>query len=450
MSLKPGTKHTVSIEKLVFHGAGLGTVDGMKVFVQGAVPGDTVVCKIVKKKRFHATAKVIEFITKSPQRTANICSHFPDCGGCQLIDIPYKKQLEQKRLILEDCVNQFYPELMSIVEPVVPAPSQLHYRNKMEFAFGSNENGITVGLKKRGQFDTVIPLSECHLQDPHTNTLLTTIRNFFNDTSCTAWNYETHTGDLRHVMMRHSKTNNNWMIMMITGTEITETLENFVKTLNEKHPEVVSIYQSINTNIGDTPLERDVRHLYGEPIITETLGAATFSISPESFFQTNTVQATKLYQTVVDVAQFNTSDTLLDLYCGTGTIGLFCAPYVKKIIGIEEIPAAVEDASKNAKRNGISNAEFYCGRVKNILKFQTFTPDVVVIDPPRAGMVPKALQRIINLDCDKLIYVSCNPVTLMRDLEAFSEAGYTTETIVPVDMFPNTFHIECVARLTKK
>jgi 23S rRNA (uracil1939-C5)-methyltransferase len=251
-------------------------------------------------------------------------------------------------------------------------------------------------------------------------------------------------------MMRHSKTNNNWMLMLITGSEISDTLLDFVSMMQETHPEVVSIYQSINTNIGDTPLERDVRHLHGEPIITETLGEATFSISPESFFQTNTVQATKLYQTVVDVAQFKGTELLLDLYCGTGTIGLFCSPYVKKIIGIEEIPAAVEDASKNAQRNGISNAEFYCGRVKNILKFQTFNPDVVVIDPPRAGMVPKALQRIINLDCKKLVYVSCNPVTLLRDLKIFSEAGYTTETIIPVDMFPNTFHIECVARLTKK
>ena len=450
MALKPGTRHTVSIEKLVFHGAGLGSIDGMKVFVQGAVPGDTVVCKIVKKKRKHATAKVVEFITKSPERTESICQHFPDCGGCQLIDIPYTKQLIQKREILDDCVSQFYPELADIVEPIVAAPSQVPYRNQMEFAFGQNEDGITIGLKKRGQFDTVIPLKECHLQDSHTNTLLKSIRDFFNTTSCTSWNYETHTGDLRHAMLRHSKTENKWMIMLITGTEITDVVKDFVSLMNAKHPEVVSIYQSINTNIGDTPLERDIRHHYGDPIITETLGTATFSISPESFFQTNTVQATKLYQTVVDVAQFNPTDTLLDLYCGTGTIGLFCSPYVKKIIGIEEIPAAVEDASKNADRNGISNSEFYCGRVKNILKFQTFSPDVVVIDPPRAGMVPKALQRIINLNCNKLIYVSCNPVTLMRDLNAFSEAGYTTEVIIPVDMFPNTFHIECVARLTKK
>jgi 23S rRNA (uracil1939-C5)-methyltransferase len=450
MSFKPGTRHTVTIEKLVFHGSGLGTVDGMKLFVQGAVPGDTVICKIAKKKRRYATAKVVEFITKSPQRTESICTHFPDCGGCQLIDIPYAKQLEQKREILDDCIAQFYPELAPIVDNIVPAPSQTHYRNKMEFAFGQNEDGITIGLKKRGQFDTVIPITECHLQDPHTNTLLKSISNFFNETSCTAWNYETHTGDLRHVMMRHSKTNNNWMLMLITGSEISDTLLDFVSMMQETHPEVVSIYQSINTNIGDTPLERDVRHLHGEPIITETLGEATFSISPESFFQTNTVQATKLYQTVVDVAQFKGTELLLDLYCGTGTIGLFCSPYVKKIIGIEEIPAAVEDASKNAQRNGISNAEFYCGRVKNILKFQTFNPDVVVIDPPRAGMVPKALQRIINLDCKKLVYVSCNPVTLLRDLKIFSEAGYTTETIIPVDMFPNTFHIECVARLTKK
>jgi 23S rRNA (uracil1939-C5)-methyltransferase len=448
--MKIGTEHTVSIDKMVFHGSGMGDINGFKVFVQGAVPGDTVLCRIVQKKRRFAKASIVSFKNLSPLRGPTKCSHFPSCGGCQLMDIEYKKQLAIKSEILYDCFKQTLPHICEKIDPIVPSLSPFFYRNKMEFSFGKNNEKIFIGLKERGRYNKVIPISDCKLQDQQTNQILQTIEKFCNDHALSAWDYDEHNGCLRQLMLRHSKTKNEWMILLTTSNDISHIIDKFSDIVTTEHKNVVSIFYQINNNQGDSVIEKNIHHIYGKKTLTEQLGKTSYEISAKSFFQTNTKQADLLYQIIVNLAELSTSDILLDLYCGTGSIGLFCAPYVKEIIGIEEVPEAIEDAKRNALINKIRNTTFFCGRVKNILKFEKFSPNCIVIDPPRAGIVPKALKRIIDINCKKIVYVSCNPVTLSRDLVEFETAGYSINKIIPVDMFPNTFHIETVVQLTKQ
>ncbi len=439
----------LTIEKLVFKGAGLGNHEGFKIFVPGTLPGDVVNIRINKKKRRYAEGKCIEFIEKSPLRKTNTCTHFPQCGGCQMIDVPYSDQAKIKESILTDTIVQFFPEMEEKRQPILSSESQRFYRNKMEFAFGQKEGTLTLGLKKRACFDIIVPIHDCQLQSEQSNSIIKDSVAFFKNTPLTPWDYDNNTGDLRHLMVRHSKTKDTYMLMIITGSTQSDIIENYVKTITKKHPNITSIYQSINPSPGDTAQEPDIRHHHGDTHIVERLGDIEFKISPQSFFQTNTKQAEVLYQTVADIAHLDSTTELLDLYCGTGSIGLFLSKYVKSVQGIEEVAPAIEDAKKNAERNGITNATFVCGRVKNILKFDPPKVDCIVIDPPRCGMVPKALMRMASLGAPQLIYVSCNPSTLMRDLKEICTYGYQVETIQPVDMFPNTFHLECVTRLTK-
>jgi len=453
-NIKLGTQWTVTIDKLANEGHGISKIDGFTVFVIGGVPDDTVTVKIKKKKRRYAIATIINFITPSPLRTTSPCPHFPSCGGCQIIDINYTKQIELKAHLFQTTYSHLFSKFNTDIRPIIPSHSPLFYRNKMEYAFGYNDhNTLILGLKKRGHYDTIIETNHCQLQDPITHKLLPFTQQFFQQTELTAWDYHHNTGCLQHLMVRHSKSQNTLMLNLIVSENHPQIYQQFTQDITTSFPEIKSIFL---TQSGTSSL------IYGEPTITETIGsqsvgAHSFSISPQSFFQTNSKQATVLYDEVKKAAQLKPSDILYDLYCGTGTIGIYLASNAKAVYGIEEIPEAITNANHNATKNNITNAHFFCGRVKNILKdiiegknTQIPKPDCIVIDPPRAGLVPKALNRVLTLKSSKVVYVSCNPATLLRDLQKFIESGYHINYIQPVDMFPNTFHLEVVVQLNLK
>lgn len=439
----------VKIEKLVYKGFGIGKWDKWTVFVPNVYPGDEIEAQVTQKKRRHLMAKCVKITTPSPLRTTAPCPHFPDCGGCQILDVSYETQLVLKHGIISDCFSRDLADLMAEIKPVTPSPSATYYRNKMDFAFGTQDDQVILGLKRRGQFDKVIPISDCMLLDPESNEINKWIVEQARALNLTAWDPTEHTGLLRHLIVRQSKHKKQWMINIVSASKHPHINAEFAEKLIAAFPSVSSVYNSINETVSDSSFSDNITRLSGREHLEEKLGQFEFSISPYAFFQTNSKGAEVLYDLVKEITDLNTSDTVLDLYCGTGTIGLYLAPHCKNVIGIEENPAAVKDAHKNATDNGVENIEFIEGRVKNILKFNTFTPDVVVVDPPRSGMVPKALRRIIDLNASKLIYVSCNPNTLARDLAQLRQAGYSPTLIQPVDMFPNTYHVECIVRLTK-
>lgn len=438
--------HTVEIKKLVNEGVGLAEINGYKVFVPGTVPGDHVKIRLKKKKKHYAVGTCLSFLTMSSLRQQSPCSSYPDCGGCQLIDLAYKKQIQLKEQIFKDCILKMAPALLPTLQSVIEAPSATFYRNKMEFSFGKEDKKIFLGLKKRGCFDKIVPTPECQLQSLGAQDILKKTGDFFSNTPLLVWDYKHHNGCLKHLMIRHSKTHDTYMLNLTVGESHPEIIKEYCNTITKVIPNIESIYLTFQNNKTGNDYINDCRHIFGKKTISETLGKHHFQISPQAFFQTNTTQAARLYNLILETAQLKPSDTLFDLYCGTGTIGLYLAEHVHQVIGIEEIESAVQDAKQNALKNAISNAHFIATRVKNYLKTNTLSPDCIIIDPPRCGMVPKALKRVIELKSPQLIYVSCNPSTLLRDLLLLCEAGYKVESIQPIDLFPNTFHIESVVK----
>ncbi|MFC1770293.1 23S rRNA (uracil(1939)-C(5))-methyltransferase RlmD [Candidatus Margulisiibacteriota bacterium] len=448
MSLKIGSQDTCKISKLVYKGTGLGQIGNIKIFVPGTVPQDEVKVRITKKKRNYLEGKAIEFVKNSPLRTNSICPNSGSCGGCQVLEVDYKKQLELKETIILDAIQYFLPEAKDKLLPIIPAPQNLFYRNKMEFSFGQDPNTAKIfsGLKVKGRFDQIIPLQKCFLFSEKSDIIRSFISDFLSkQPEISAWDYHKNTGFLRYLVMRHSKTFDRYLINIVVSEDRKELLQNLAGELNNNFPKIESILYSVKPEKADTAFSQEINILSGPGFLKETLGNKTFIISALSFFQTNTLQAETLYQTIAQTAALNSKETVMDLYCGTGTIGLFLAGKAKKIIGIEENPEAIKNAEKNSELNKVQNAIFYSGRVKNILKFNQFNPDVVITDPPRCGMVPKALQRMIDLKAKKVIYISCNPITLLRDLKTICQSGYKLVSLQPVDMFPNTFHIESIA-----
>jgi 23S rRNA (uracil1939-C5)-methyltransferase len=450
MKIRVKEKYTCTIDKLVYKGYGLGYIDRFTVFVPNGLPGDTVEIEITQRKRTHAYGKIINLIKPSDLRGHSSCKHSQLCGGCQIIDISYDDQLKLKESIILDSIHQFFPEAKEHLKPIIPATINTFYRNKMDFSFGKDSNNsVYAGLKERGKYDHVVPIKTCLLQSELSNKIRDYISKYFSEANTSTWDYHTHTGLLRYVVIRHSKTLDEYLINFIISENKKELIEPLSKELVSHFPEIKSVLCSIQPEISDSSFATESEIIQGPGFLKEEIEGTSFIISPQSFFQTNTEQMKVLYKQILLLSKPSSEDVLIDLYCGTGTIGLYLSKHVKKVIGIEENTSSINDAEKNATINNISNTKFMLGRVKNILKFNSFNVDWVIVDPPRSGMVPKALKRMIELDAPKITYVSCNPVTLLRDLKIICEAGYEIQTFQPVDMFPNTFHIESIVVLEK-
>lgn len=474
---KAGTRHIVPIEKLTFGGAGLAHIDGIPVFVPGAIPGQEVEIQITKNKGRYCEAKLLAVRKKSKDQLHPRCPHAHDCGGCVWQSLPYNKQIEYKEEIVRETLMHLTPidevarkALGGRVLKIIPSPQVFYYRNKLELSFGYEsmrteerdgkrryiDENPSIGFHKPGQWSTVLPVQECHLYDEQLPSLITDVRRFMDTTKLPVFNPKTRKGILRTLLLRRGVQTGEHMIAFVVNArkkELEPLFQHFMRFGGRSG--LASLLVIENTGMNDKPDNPRIHTLVGKESITERLFDLTFDISPFSFFQTNTLGAEKLYQLVAQVADLGPKDVVLDAYCGMGTIGQYLARFCQKVVGIESHPSALQDALQSAGKNRIGNISFYKGRTEQILEQQLkpggkYRFSTIVLDPPRPGLHPRARDAVVAHAPEKIVYVSCNTSTFARDLGYFLTKGYELRSVQPVDMFPHTAHIETVSVLQKK
>ncbi len=435
----------IKIHGLGASGEGVGKLDGLTFFVEGALPDEEVLAEIITRKKNYAVARLVEVVKPSAERTEPFCPLYKDCGGCQLQHLSYPAQLKWKRQQVVDAAERIGKLAGVEIFNALGMDNPLRYRNKMQFPVGK---GLAIGCYARGTHK-IIDAPACPIQNAGNDKILNAVRNVAKKFNLQPYDEDTHRGFLRHVMGRVG-CNGDLMIVLVTAAKNFPNDKAFVRALIKELPEVTSIQQNVQTYRNNVILGRDTRILYGKPTIHDKIGGLSFNISARSFFQVNTAQAEILYKTALDFAELRGHETLIDAYCGTGTIGLFMARKARRIIGVEVVSSAIADAKKNARENNIRNAEFLTGDVVKVLprlRDSGVYADVVIVDPPRAGCDKKVLETFAAMEPAKIIYVSCNPATLARDLNILAALGYRTIKIQPVDMFPFTSHVESVAQI---
>jgi 23S rRNA (uracil1939-C5)-methyltransferase len=441
----------LSIESLAFGGNGVARLDGFVVFVRRGLPGDTVKARVTKVQRRHAEAVATEIVTPGPVRVEAPCAHYPACGGCRFQDLAYETQVATKHQWVADSLQRIAGLTDAPLEPIVPAASQFHYRNKMEYSFTQREDGPTLGLHKAGRWDEVLEIQKCWLTTDVGNAIRNTMSEWAREEKLTAYNQETHEGYLRHLMIREGRNTGQALVQLVTNRGERFDRERLIEVLTAI-PEVKSIHWSINEGVSETT-ELPTELIWGEDAIEEEIGGLRFRVRPNAFLQTNTEMAEQLYAIAREFAGLTGSETVYDLYCGIGTIGLSMAKDAMTVWGIEISEESVACAIENQELNAIGNTAFFAGNVGEVLadlRTRAGDPDVVVVDPPRAGLAGKALKRLGEIAAPRIVYVSCNPTTLAGDLKRLSDDyGYRLVRARPVDMFPHTPHVECVALLER-
>ena len=439
------------VDSLAFGGNGVARLNGFVVFVRRGLPGDTVRARVTKVKRSHAEALALEVVEPSPHRVEAPCAHYPACGGCRFQDLDYEQQLEAKRTQVEEALRRIAGIAEPPLEPIVPALERFRYRNKLEYSFTQLEDGPTLGVHRAGRWDEVLEIEECWLTTDLGNAIRNAVRDWAREEKLQAYDQATGEGYLRHLVYREGRNTGQVLVQLVTAPgERFET--GYLVEVLRRFPEVRSIHWSIN----DTPAEvtnLPTRLLWGEDAIEEELNGLRFRVRPNAFLQTNTAMAETLYTLAGDAAGLTRTETLYDLYCGIGTIGLVLAGRALTVWGVDISEESIACALENADLNGITNAAFFAGNVGQSLEElaeRAGPPDVAVVDPPRAGLAGKALRRIGRLAPPRLVYVSCNPTTLAGDTKQLAvDWGYRLVHATPVDMFPHTPHVETVALLVK-
>ena len=447
-----GQRLSVTIDDLAFGGEGVGRVDGYVVFVRGGVPGDHLSVRLDQaRSRFgRGTIEAIE--TPSPHRVEAPCPYFGRCGGCRLQHVDYQAQLSFKSKQVADALERLGGLGPVEVRPILAAAETYGYRNKMEFtvARAGDGAGLTVGLHEAERYDSVLDVERCLLQSDRMNALLDEARRFFAESGLTAWEQDSGEGLLRYLMLREGYRTGESMVNIVTSSPAVSELAPLAERLSAREPRTTSVVMNVNPKKASVAVGVEEHLLGGRDHIRESVGGLEFQISANSFFQTNTAQAERLFALVLDSAGLSGWETVLDLYSGTGAISLQLAGRCRWVYGVEVTQAAVDDAARNAAANGIANCTFLAGEVRFVLPSliaQGVGAQVVVADPPRAGFHPKALRALLQMGPSRIVYVSCNPATLARDLGELVRGGYRLEWVQPVDMFPHTPHIEAVARL---
>ena len=384
-----------------------------------------------------------------PTQKNNTCPLYKKCGGCQLQNLTYEEQLEFKQKLEERLLSKFCK-----VEPIIGMDNPFHYRNKVQAAFGFDKkrNKIISGVYQSGTH-RIVPVDSCQIEDKKADEIIVTIRNLMKDFKFQPYNEDTGRGFIRHVLVKRGFSTNQIMVVIVTGTPVFPAKNNFTKALLKKHPEITTIIHNVNPYRTNLVLGNQEKVLYGKGFIEDILCGLTFRISAKSFYQINPTQTEILYNTAIAYAQLTGKETFFDSYCGTGTIGLIAAGKANKVIGVELNRDAVKDAISNAKRNNVENIRFYCADATEFIMDLAHAKehiDVVMMDPPRAGSTEEFLDAVVTLSPDRVVYVSCNPETLARDLAYITKKGYKVEKIQPVDMFPHTSHVETVVLMSRK
>lgn len=449
--VRRGQVYEIRIERLGTSGEGVGRYENFTVFIPQALPNERVLTVIEEVKKTYARGRIQKILQESPARVTPLCEIYDECGGCQLQHLSYEEQLHAKRAQVVDALTHIGKLPQILVNETLRADDPWNYRNKMQFPIGLHKGRLVVGCFAQGSH-RIINTENCHIQRSANNELANTVREVAEKLHIPVYNEDTHKGILRHIVGRVGR-RGELMAVIVTATKQLPRAKDFVRLLRERLPHLVSVHQNIQTYRNNVIMGRDTELLWGRPTILDTLGRLNFHISPRSFFQVNTRQAERLYEQALTYADLHGTETVIDAYCGTGTITLFLAQKARKVYGIEIVQPAILDARKNARDNHVKNAEFIVGdatAVMPALYKQGIRPDVVVVDPPRAGCTEIVLRTFANMKPQRIVYVSCNPATLARDLAILKDLGYITQEVQPVDLFPQTSHVENVALLMRK
>ena len=466
-SLKKGAEVTLNIEGAAFKGKGVAKVDGLAVFVPGTMPGDVVRGRIIKRKKSYREAKLLEIIEPSPDRITPKCQHANVCGGCSWQHVPYAKQLEYKTQQVTDHIRRI-AGLDTPVHAAIGSENDFYYRNKMEYSISNkrwlteaeiksddfvDDSGFAAGLHAPGRFDKILNLNECHLQREESFEILQFVKKYCLEHDLEPFKVFERDGFLRHVMIKTAHHTADFMVNLVTFRDEPETMKKLTEALLTEFPMITTIVNNVNDTQSPTAIGRYEKVLHGPGYIVDKIGDFEFKIHPNAFFQTNTAQAERLYEVARNFADLQDGEIVYDLYCGVGTLSLFMSQKAAKVVGIELVEVAVENARFNAQENSVDNVHFIMGDMKDVFTKEVVdefgAPDVLITDPPRAGMHPDVVQRLCELKVPKMVYVSCDSSTMARDLKILSEV-YDVLEIQPVDMFPQTYHVEAVAKLRLK
>lgn len=484
MQKKKGDIVELQIEKYAFEGKGIAKASksellGLKtdepneknyvVFVHGSYPGDKVKARLIKIKNSFAEAIVTEIISVSSERQEARCKYFGVCGGCEQQDLNYESQIKYKQKQVVEIFQKLGGFSDFKIEEIIPSENIFYYRNKMEFSFGDrrwltkleleNERKIykdfALGLHIPRIYDKVLDIDECFLQSGTSNRILNFTRKYFKNKNTSVYSTKTHMGYLRNLVIKQSQKTNDLMVNLVTSEENDELIKDYCNTLLNATQEVTTVVNNINKKKAAVAIGDYEKVAYGSGFIFDEIRNYKFRISANSFFQTNTLQAEKLYQTALDFAELTGNEIVYDLYSGAGTIAIFISEKSKHVFAFESAESAIEDAKVNMKLNNVSNVQFFNADLyKSFLPIvkpnKIPNPDVIIIDPPRSGMHENTVNDVVKLSPQKIVYVSCNPTTQVRDIKLMNDAGYKLIKIKPVDMFPHTYHIENVALLSKK
>jgi len=463
--VQPGATLTLRVETLAFGGKGVARVEGYTVFVERGLPGQLVEARVFRRRKGFAEARVLRVLEPGAQDVLARCSHFGICGGCAFQHLEYTAQLEAKREHVKDCLERLGGLTGVEVEPTLPSPRTFEYRNKMEYSFANAwreegkpvEDHMSLGLHVRGRFDRVVEIERCHLQDATGSEIVTRVRDFALESGLPAYSTKTHRGFWRFLILRDGVHTGQRMVVIVTnrvepGSREWREVESLGAMLKAWVPQITSLLHGMTDSKASVAFCQTVRVLSGEPGLRERLLDLTFEIGPNTFFQTNTLGAERLFTEALDRAEIAPQSLVWDLYCGVGALSLPLARRAGRVVGIEIVPESVEAARRNAELNEMANVEFHAGDVRQLLGSLAALgpkPDLIVMDPPREGVHANVLQTILDISPNKLLYISCNPGTLARDLNLLTGGGYRVRSVLPVDLFPHTPHIEAATTLTR-
>ncbi len=435
----------VTIQSLGINGEGVGYWHGYTIFADGALPGEEVRGRLTQVERKFGRIQVSSTLNENPGRTKPPCPLFGRCGGCQLMHLSYDHQIDLKRQLVLKALERVGKLTDIAVEPCIASPSPLHYRNKIQLPVTASDEGLKIGLYARNSHD-LIEVDHCLVHCELGETVFQKVSKIIKESGITSYNHATHTGVLRFVLIKSAINTKEVLVTLVTAFEAPEVLKQISDSIMQQCPEVKGVSLNINEAQGNVVLGGNFKLLNGRDFIEEVLAGLTFRVSPSSFFQVNTAQAENLYAKALEFAALTGKENVLDAFCGVGTLSLLIAQQAKHVVGVECVPEAISDAIVNAKRNAIENTEFICANAEDYISTINAI-DVAFLNPPRKGCEKQFLEKLTELNPKRIVYISCDPGTLARDLALLREKGYNIVVIQPFDMFPQTSHVECVALL---
>ena len=439
----------IVFEDLTHEGSGVAKIDGYPLFIPNGLPGEKAIVKVIKTNKNYGFGRLLEIKERSPYRVEAPCLIYKECGGCQLQHLSYEGQLKTKHKHVKDVLERI-GKINTIVHPTLGMENPWRYRNKSQVPIGEQEGGLIGGFYQQRSHQ-IINMEQCLIQQEENDYVVNTVKDICSKYGVRAYDEARHKGDLRHIMVRRGLVTKEIMIVLITRTQDIPNRKAIVDEIVQKVPNIKSIIHNVNNKKTNVIMGDATRVLWGEETIMDYIGDVKFAISARSFYQVNPEQTKVLYEKALEYADLSGEEKVIDAYCGIGTISLFLAKKARKVFGVEIVPQAIEDARNNAVLNDIHNVDFAVGEAEVVIPNwykEGNEADVLVVDPPRKGCDEALLQTILDMKPKKVVYVSCNPATLARDLRILEDGGYKTEEVQPVDMFPQTMHVEAVARLT--